>query len=470
VRLLNWLRRERLEDGLDRELRYHFDRRVADFVASGLSAEAARRKAALEIGGFTQVQEEVRDVWLTQWLRDFLYDLRFSARSHLRAPAFTATAVLSLALGIGATTAIYSLVDQVVLHALPVREPERLVLTHWSGDFAGGGFGTYDLMSYPFCRDLQGQGRFFEGVLCRATTVVNLSTGGDPSPAVAEMVSGTYFSVLGVGPALGRVFTSEDDGTPGTNPVVVLAHDLWQNRLAGDPAVVGRTILINQHPMTVVGVAAASFRGIDVGEVPALWVPASMSSQAVPGFEEMLDRRTRWMQVLGRLRDGVTPAQARIGLQPWFKAMLQQDTERPGFPRITPERRRRFLAATLDIVPAPQGHSTLRRSLSQPLWVLFAATALLLALACLNVAGLFLARGSARTREISTRLALGASREPSAASFSPIASSSRCSADCSDSHWRRSRSARSSRFCRMTWRPTLCDPVSIRACCCSRSS
>jgi len=410
VRLLNWFRRKRLEDGLDRELRYHFDRRVADFVAAGIPAAEARRKAALELGGISQVQEEVRDVWLMTWLRDFVYDLRFSARSHLRSPAFTAAAVLSLALGIGATTAIYSLVDQVVLHALPVREPERLVLTHWQGDFAGGGFGTYDLMSYPFCRDLQAQDRFFEGVLCRATTVVNLSTGGDPSPAVAELVSGTYFSVLGVGPAVGRVFGSEDDGTPGTNPVVVLAHDFWQKRLAGDPGVVGRTILINQHPMTVVGVAAASFRGIDVGEVPALWVPASMSSQAIPGFEDMFDRRTRWMQVLGRLREGVTLAQARTGLEPWFKSMLQEDTKRAGFPRLTPERRRAFLAATLDLTPAPQGHSPLRRSLSQPLWVLFAATALLLALACLNVAGLFLARGSARTREISTRLALGASR------------------------------------------------------------
>ena len=410
MRLLNWFRRRRLEDGLDRELRYHFDRRVADFVAAGLSEGEARRRAALEIGGITQVQEEVRDVWLTRWLRDFLYDLRFSARSHLRAPAFTATAVLSLALGIGATTAIYSLVDQVVLHALPVREPERLVLVDWKGDSGGGGFGTYNLMSYPLCRDLQAQERFFEGVLCRAATTVNLSTGGEPAPAAAEIVSGTYFAVLGVGPALGRVLRTDDDGTPGTNPVVVLAHDFWQSRLAGDPGVVGRTILVNQHPMTVVGVAPANFRGVDVGQVPALWIPASMSAQALPGFDDMLDRRTRWMQVLGRLRQGVTLAEARTGLQPWFKSMLAEDTRRPGFPAMTPERRGRFLASTLALTPAPQGHSPLRRSLSQPLWVLFAVTALLLALACLNVAGLFLARGSARQREISTRLALGASR------------------------------------------------------------
>ena len=135
-----------------------------------------------------------------------------------------------------------------------------------------------------------------------------------------------------------------------------------------------------------------------------------MSAQAIPGFDGLLDRRTRWMQVLGRLRPDVTLAQAQAGLQPWFKAMLDEDTRRAGFPRITAERRQRFLASTLELTPAPQGHSILRRRLSQPLWVLFAATAVLLGLACLNVAGLFLARGSARDREISTRLALGASR------------------------------------------------------------
>ena len=203
---------------------------------------------------------------------------------------------------------------------------------------------------------------------------------------------------------------SDDDRTPGANPVVVLSYDFWKTQLAGAPDVVGRKVLVNQHPMTVVGVAAPAFRGIDVGEVPSLWIPAAMSAQAIPGFDGLLDRRTRWMQVLGRLRPDVTLAQAQAGLQPWFKAMLDEDTRRAGFPRITAERRQRFLASTLELTPAPQGHSGLRRRLSQPLWVLFAATAVLLGLACLNVAGLFLARGSARDREISTRLALGASR------------------------------------------------------------
>jgi putative ABC transport system permease protein len=408
--LLNWFRRRGLEDGLDRELRYHFDRRVGDLVQRGLSETAARRQARLEMGGVTQVREEVRDVWLTRWMRDFVYDLRFSARSFLRSPSFTITTLLSLALGISAATAIYSLVDQVLLHSLPVRDPERLVLVDWKGDQAATGFGSFNLMSYPICRDLQLQDRIFEGVLCRADVTVNLSTGGEHKPAAAEIVSGTYFPVLGVRAALGRVLGPEDDRTAEASPVVVLAYDFWQAQLGGALDVVGRKVLVNQHPMTIAGVAAAGFRGIDVGRVPALWIPASMSSQAMPGFDNLLNRRVRWMQIFGRLKQGVTPAQARAGLQPWFKAMLDEDMRRPGFPKLTAERLQRFLSSRLEVTPAPQGHSGLHRSLAQPLWVLFAATGLLLGLACLNVAGLFLARGLAREREISTRLALGASR------------------------------------------------------------
>lgn len=410
MKLLNWFRRDRLEYSLDRELQYHLDRRVSDLMAAGLPESDARRRATLEIGGLAQVREEVRDVWLTRWLRDFVYDLRFSLRSFLRSPSFTVATVLSLAIGIGATTAIYSLVDQVILHALPVREPERLALIDWKGDPVATGFGSWNLMSYPICRDLQRHDRLFDGVLCRAATTITLSIDGAPEPTAAEIVSGTYFHVLGVGPALGRVLRTDDDEPPGESPAIVLAYDFWRSRLAGDPAIVGRKVLVNQYPMTIVGVAAPAFRGIDVGEVPALWIPASMSAYALPGFDGLLDRRTRWMQVLGRVKADVTAAQAQAALRTWFNAMLVEDMGRPGFPRITAERRQRFLASRLEVTPAPQGHSSLRRRLSQPLWVLFAATAVLLGLACLNVAGLFLARGSARDREIKTRLALGASR------------------------------------------------------------
>ena len=409
-RILNWFRLRRLEGDLDRELQYHIDRRVTDLIHSGLSEPEARRRAALELGGATQVREEVRDIWLTRWLRDLAYDLRFSARSFLRSPSFTATAVLSLALGIGATTALYSLIDQVVLRALPVDHPERLVLIDWIGFQNAETLGTANLMSYPICRDLQQQKEFFDGVFCRSATTISLSTSGEPKLTAAELVSGTYFSVLGVSPAVGRLLTIDDDQASGSSPVVVLSYDFWKNQFGSAQDIVGRKVLVNQYPMTVVGVAAPAFHGIDVGEVPSLWIPAVMSAQAIPGFNTMLDRRTRWVQILGRLKQNVSLAQAQTGLQPWFKAMLDEDTRRTNISRASAEQRRRFLASTLALTPAPQGHSVLRHDFSRTLWVLFVATVVLLALACLNVAGLFLARGSARHREVSTRLALGASR------------------------------------------------------------
>jgi len=405
--LINWFRRTTLERDLDRELHYHFDHRASDLERSGLSAEEARRQATLELRGVAQIQEEVRDIWFTRWLRDFAYDLRFSLRSFLRTSSFTITAVLSLMLGIGATTAIYSLVDQVMLHALPVRQPGRLVLIDWQGDDVGTGFGSWNLMSYPICRDLDQQKQFFEGVFCRALTTVDLSTGGDPRPATAEIISGNYFPVLGVGPTLGQVLTRDDDHTP--NAVAVLSYDFWRSQLGGASDVVGRKVLVNRHPLTIIGVAAPTFRGIDVGEVPSLWIPVSISTEVIPGFNSLDDRRVHWMQVLGRLNQNVTLERAEAGLQPWFKSMLHEDLSRAGFPVITAERRQRFLASSLRLTAAPQGHSSLRRQLAQPLWILFAVTAVLLGLACLNVSGLFLARASAREREIATRLALGAS-------------------------------------------------------------
>jgi predicted permease len=408
-RILNWFRQRKLEDDLDRELQYHIDRRVTDLIQSGLPEREARRQVTLELGGETE-REQVRDIWLNRWLRDFVHDLRFSARSILRSPSLTATAVLSLALGIGATTALYSLIDQILLRALPVDHPEQLVLFNCNGDQLAETFGSYNLMSYPICRDLQQQKQFFDGVFCRATTTINFSTGEQPRLTAAELVSGTYFSVLGVNPALGRLLTIDDDQVPGSSPVVVLSYDFWQHQFGGAQDIVGRKVLVNQHPMTVVGVASPTFHGIDVGEVPSVWIPAVMSAQTIPGFATMLDRRTRWMQILGRLKQNVSLAEAKTGLQPWFKAMLDEDTRRTNFSRFSAEQRQRFLASTLDLRPAPEGFSFLRRELSRPLLVLFVATSVLLALACLNVAGLFLARGSARHREITTKLALGASR------------------------------------------------------------
>jgi predicted permease len=320
------------------------------------------------------------------------------------------TAVLSLALGIGANAAIFSLVDQVLLRRLPVKDPQQIALIDWRGNQLADGWGTGNLMSYPMCRDLQAQTQVFDGVFCRHPTTVNFSAGGEPQPALAEIVSGTYFPVLGVRPHLGRLFADTDDVQRDAHPIVVISYDFWIHRLGRPADIVGRKVLLNSHPMTVIGVAAPGFSGIDVGEAAALWVPAMMKRQATPDWDRLFDRRARWMHVFGRLKPGITPASAMVGLQPWFKSVLQSDTSAEGFPKTTPEQLRAFLGSSLEVTPASRGRSNLRRAMEAPLWVFLAGTSLLVLLACSNVASLLLARGAARSREVVTRIALGASR------------------------------------------------------------
>lgn len=411
-KLINLLfrRRARMEQDLDRELRYHLDRRCEALLKSGLSEVEARRQAAVEFGGVAQVQEEVRETWFWQWLDDCGRDVRYAVRTLSRSPGFTATAVLSLALGIGANAGIFSLVDQVLLRLLPVKEPERLVLLNWRGNALADSWGSGNLMSYPLCRELEKQDPFFDGVFCRYPTSVTFSTGQQHDPVSAEIVSGSYFPVLGIRPELGRLIGQSDDLQPGAHPVVVLSYDYWKNNLGSAQDVVGRKVLVNNYPMAVIGIAAESFRGVDLGGVPALWIPAMMKRVLTPEWDRLLDRRAVWMHVFGRLKSGVTAEQAKAGLQPWFTSMLEADTQREGFPRVTAEQRRNFLASTIDVLPAAQGRSELRGALERPLWVLLGGTLLLLLLASLNVASLLVARGAARSRELTTRMALGASR------------------------------------------------------------
>ncbi len=337
-------------------------------------------------------------------------DLKYALRTLIRTPTFTLTAILSLALGIGANAAIFSLVDQVLLRMLAIKDPRSIVLIDWRGNALADGWGSSNLMSYPMCRDLQAQTQFFDGVFCRHPTTVNLSTGGEPRPVLAEIVSGTYFPVLGVRPHLGRLISGSDDVTKDAHPVVVLAYEYWANTLGAPSDIVGRKILLNNHPMTVIGVAEAHFSGMDVGEAAALWVPAMMKRQVTPGWDRLLDHRARWMHIFGRLKPGVTAESAKAGLQPWFKSVLDSERQLEGFPKTTPEQLRSFLASYIDVMPASQGRSNLRRMMTGPLWVLLTGTGLLVLLACSNVASLLLARGAAREREVMTRIALGASR------------------------------------------------------------
>jgi predicted permease len=347
---------------------------------------------------------------IQRWFDDCRRDLRHAVRTLVRTPTFTLTATLSLALGIGANAAIFSLVDQVLLRLLPVREPGSIVLIDWRGNALADGWGSGNLMSYPMCRDLQAQTQFFDGVFCRHPTTVNLSVGEAHRPVLAEIVSGTYFPVLGVQPHLGRLIAESDDVQRDAHPVVVLSHDYWSNALGSPPDIVGRKVLVNNQPMTVIGIAEPGFSGMDVGEAAVMWVPAMMKRQVTPGWDRLLDRRARWMHVFGRLKPDVTAQTAQVGLQPWFKSVLESDRQLENFPKTTPEQLRSFLWSYLSVTPASRGRSNMRRDMEGPLWVLLAGTSLLVLLASSNVASLLFARGAARGREIVTRIALGASR------------------------------------------------------------
>jgi predicted permease len=360
-----------------------------------------------------QVREAVRETWIWRWLDDRFRDVRYGLRMLRRSPAFTTTAVLSLALGIGGSSAIASLLDQVVWRHLPVREAGRLVQLDWNGRMLATTFGFGELLSYPLCRDLQAQTRVLDGVFCRYPSQASFSTGERSEPVGVEIVSGSYFPVLGVRPERGRLIDPADDQHLGGSPVVVMSYPFWQTRFGGAPDVIGRRVFLDRYPMTVIGIAPPGFTGLDPNAQPALWLPATMSQHAAridSGWNRVLDRRAAWMHVFGRLRPGMTIETAEAGLKPWFAAMLEEESRQAFFANATPERRRDFLQSTLDLRPAPTGISMLREMLTRPLWLLLGGSALLLMLASLNVAGLLLARGAARTHELTTRMAIGATR------------------------------------------------------------
>ena len=215
--------------------------------------------------------------------------------------------------------------------------------------------------------------------------------------------------MLGVRPWLGRLISEADDQQRGAHPVVVVSFDYWRTHLAARADIVGRTMLINTHPMTIIGVAAPGFHGIDWGQVPSLWIPTMMKREATPDFDWLDDRRGRWMHVFGRLKPGMSIEGAQAALQPWFKAMLESDTRREDWPACGGSAAP-LSASSLALISAASGRSDLRGRLEQPLLVLLGATAIVLVLACVNVANLYLARGFARRRETALRLALGASR------------------------------------------------------------
>jgi predicted permease len=346
-------------------------------------------------------------------MRHLAADLRYAWRALRQTPVFTLVAVSSMALGIGANVAIFTLVDQVLLRLLPVKEPARLVMLRGPvGDqHYGANYGN-SMLSYPMYEDFRDHNDVFDGVFARHQLAVQIGFSGGTERATGELVSGACFPVLGVGAAAGRLFGPGDDVAPGGHPVAVLSYGFWSSRFSRDPGVIGRTLMVNNQALTVIGVAQEGFSGIDVGATTQLFVPMAMKVQMTPGYlrNNVTSRRARWVQVFGRLKPGVTVEQAQTRLQPYFRSIIAMEVKEPPFAQASAFTKSNFLRGQLTVLSAAQGFSGMRRGLTRPLWVLMALVVGVLLIACANVANLLVARAAARQREIAIRLAIGASR------------------------------------------------------------
>ena len=389
--------RRRSQRDFEEEIASHILLEIDRLVEEGMSPAEARLVARKRFGNITAAQERYHDSSPTLTLEAFGQDVRFALRTFRRAPAFTAAAVISVAIGIGATTAIFSAYESLVLKTLPVPHPEQLVSTR------GG--------SYPMYKRFRALTNVFSSVatvavIDRNNMTIDGASAPDPSLVRVALVSGSYFSTLAVNAAVGRTLSEDDDRLPSAHPFAVISDNYWRRVFSGASNVLGETVSLNGTTYTVVGVMPRGFRGESQGHPADVWIPAMMQSEVMPEFPGLVTKNNGWLRIIARLRPGITVKQATAAIQPAYRGNQVEFAGTTPIPQILADVARDpiILEAT------PHGYAANHATVSKSLGVLLGAAAAVLIIACANVANLLLARGAARRREIATRLAIGASR------------------------------------------------------------